>query len=388
MTERDRSLDVFRGATVAAMILVNNPGSWNHLYAPLAHASWHGWTLTDLVFPFFLFAVGNALALTQPPGHQASAAEFWPKWVRRTLLIFGIGLLLNAWPFVRWHADGSLQPKDFDTLRIMGVLQRIALCWALAALLVRAGGLRAAAWASALLLSGYTLACISLARGPDPWSLEGFFGTALDRSLLGERHLYGGEGVPFDPEGLASTLPALAQVLLGYLVGNALLRGGDEWKRVGRLSLAAVLAITAGLALHELVPINKKLWSPSYVLLTTGLATATALAVQQMTLRLVPRSPWMDPPWRACEAFGRNALFIFALSGLVPRTLALIRMDDGVDASGVPQTVPLLPWMYREFFLPLMTDPRASSLLFALANVAAYWTVAHAMQRRRWYIKV
>ena len=190
MSERDRSLDAFRGMTVAAMILVNNPGSWSHLYAPLAHASWHGWTPTDLVFPFFLFAVGNALALTQPQGQPIPAATFWPKWTRRTLLIFGIGLLLNAWPFVQWHDDGSLHLKELETLRIMGVLQRIALCWALAALIIRAGGLRAAAWTSAALLIGYTAACFAFARVSDPWSLEGFFGTGLDRLLLGESHLY------------------------------------------------------------------------------------------------------------------------------------------------------------------------------------------------------
>ena len=125
-TARDDSLDVFRGATVAAMILVNNPGTWAHLYAPLAHADWHGCTLTDLVFPFFLFAVGNALALTTSASQKVSDAEFRRRWLQRTLLIFGIGLLLNAWPRVLWG--------DIDALRVMGVLQRIALCWAIAAL--------------------------------------------------------------------------------------------------------------------------------------------------------------------------------------------------------------------------------------------------------------
>ena len=145
-TVRDDSLDVFRGATVAAMILVNNPGTWAHLYAPLAHADWHGWTLTDLVFPFFLFAVGNALALTTSASQQVSDAEFRRRWLQRTLLIFGIGLLLNAWPRVLWG--------DIDALRVMGVLQRIALCWAIAALVIRAGGVRAALGTAVVLLVG------------------------------------------------------------------------------------------------------------------------------------------------------------------------------------------------------------------------------------------
>jgi predicted acyltransferase len=387
-SDRDRSLDVFRGATVAAMILVNNPGNWDHLYAPLAHAAWHGWTPTDLVFPFFLFAVGNALALTMPANRAPETSGFWPKWLRRTLLIFGIGLLLNAWPFVRWSPDGALQLKDFSALRIMGVLQRIALCWAIAALVIRAGGIRAASLCSALLLVGYTVACLAFANGPDPWSLEGFFGTALDRALLGETHLYHGEGVPFDPEGLGSTPPAIAQVLLGYIVGDTLLRCRQDPGLIRKLVFAAATATLVGLAVQGVVPINKKLWSPSYVLLTTGLATATAVLLMQMSQRVVPGRALVERSWRAFEAFGRNALFIFALSGLVPRTLALVRLDDGIDAAGEPRMIALLPWLYREFFVPLAADPRTASLLFALANVTFYWAVAHWMQVRRWYIKV
>jgi predicted acyltransferase len=149
-----------------------------------------------------------------------------------------------------------------------------------------------------------------------------------------------------------------------------------------------VVATAVGLALHSLVPINKKLWSPSYVLLTTGLAIFGAVVVQQMTTRLVPRWSSTEHLWRAFEAFGRNALFIFALSGLIPRTLGLIRFEDGMDAEGSAQTILLLPWIYREFFVPLASDPRTASLLFALATVGIYWAIAHAMQARGWFIKV
>ena len=139
MTVRFRSLDVFRGATVALMILVNNPGTWKAIYPPLAHASWHGWTPTDLVFPFFLFAVGNALALVMPGLRAAGPAAFWPRIAKRTLLIFAIGVLLNAAPFVRWDAAGDLVLRDWHTLRLMGVLQRIALAWGMAACFCRWG---------------------------------------------------------------------------------------------------------------------------------------------------------------------------------------------------------------------------------------------------------
>lgn len=388
ISDRDRSLDVFRGATVALMILVNNPGSWSHLYGPLTHAAWHGWTLTDLVFPFFLFAVGNALALTMSQDKAVDARRFWPKWFRRTSIIFGIGLLLNAAPFVAWTPSGSLEVRDLDTLRIMGVLQRIALCWAVAALVIRTGGVRAAWIASVVLLFVYWLACLAFAQGPDPYSLEGFFGTTLDRNLLGSAHLYKGEGVPFDPEGLASTLPAIAQVLLGYIAGHWVLANKDSPSLVTKLIGAAVILATAGLLLEELIPINKKIWTSTYVLLTSGLA----LAVLALLIESIERRHWTSRPletgWRACEAFGRNALFIFALSGLVPRLLSLVRFGDGSHEDGTPAYINLLPLIHREFFAPLADDPRLGSLLYAIVTLLAYWAIAAWMQRRNWYIKV
>lgn len=384
---RDRTLDVFRGLTVALMILVNNPGTWNDLYPPLAHAPWHGWTLTDLVFPFFLFAVGNSLALTSRVTTQESTDEFWLKWTRRALLIFGIGLLLNAWPFVKWGYDGLLHAKDLSALRIMGVLQRIALCWAVAALIVRMGGTRAATWASAVLLLGYWVACLLFTRGADPYSIETFFGTNLDRALLGEAHMYHGEGVAFDPEGLGSTPPAIAQVLLGYLVGNYVVhqrKSADFWRK---LCFVGVALTIMGLAADSVMPINKKLWTSSYVLLTSGLATIAVLLL--LALSTVKKSVGyvLEPLWRCSEAFGRNALLIFALSGLVPRTLALIRLHDEKANSVNGGATTLLPWIHREFFAPLGADPRLGSLLFAMATLMAYAILALWLHHRRWYFK-
>ena len=201
MNARLRSLDVFRGATVALMILVNNPGSWAHLYPPLAHAPWHGCTPTDLVFPFFLFAVGNALAIVMPRLLAGPASAFWRKVIQRTVLIFAIGLFLNLSPFVRWDEAGQLVPRSLETLRVMGVLQRIALAFGAAAVIVWALGRRgehAALWAAAVLLLGYWAACLLWGAAGDAYSLQGFFGTAIDRALLGDKHLYKGEGVPFE----------------------------------------------------------------------------------------------------------------------------------------------------------------------------------------------
>jgi predicted acyltransferase len=384
-TPRLRSLDVFRGATVALMILVNNPGSWGALYPPLAHAPWHGCTPTDLVFPFFLFAVGHALALVMP-GLQASGA-FWPRVVKRTLLIFAIGLLLNAAPFMRWNEQGELVLRSWDTLRLMGVLQRIALSFGVAAVLVGLLGARRALWAAAALLLGYWLACVALGAHGDVYSLQGWFGTAIDRALLGESHLYRGEGVPFDPEGLASTAPAVAQVLLGFWVGQWFQQRQLNAALVARLALWGAVLLVAGYAWQLGMPLNKKIWTSSYVLHTTGLAMlALALCVQVVDLRARPLELW---GWaRLFEVFGRNPLFVFVLSGLVPRFLALLRWQTGTTAEGAPVWTSPLPWVYKTVFADLSSDPRLGSFLFACANLALYAALAFWLDRRRLCIRV
>ena len=387
MTQRLRSLDVFRGAAVALMILVNNPGNWSHLYPPLAHAPWHGCTPTDLVFPFFLFAVGNALALVMPVLREGPAAAFWARVLKRTALIFAIGVLLNAAPFVRWDAGGELVPRGWDTLRIMGVLQRIALCFGAAAALVWLLPRRGVLGAAAVLLLGYWLACLALGAPGDPYSLQGWFGTAIDRALLGEAHLYRGEGLPFDPEGLASTAPAVAQVLLGWWVGDKVERERLGAELVAQLFLWATALLVVAYLWQLALPLNKKIWTPSYVLLTTGLAMMVlATLIHLIDLRARPAEQW---GWASFfEVFGRNALFVFVASGFVPRVLALLRWQDGSAADGTPQWTSPLPWLYQNLFAGLGSDPRLGSLAFACANLSLYWLLAWVLHRRRIYIRV
>lgn len=382
---RLRSLDVFRGATVALMILVNNPGSWAALYPPLAHAPWHGCTPTDLVFPFFLFAVGHALALVMP-GLQASG-RFWPRVLQRTLLIFAIGVLLNAAPFLRGNEQGELVLRSWDTLRLMGVLQRIALCFGAAALIVGLLSTRRLLWAVAALLLGYWALCEALGAPGDAYSLQGWFGTAWDRALLGERHLYRGEGLPFDPEGLASTAPAVAQVLLGCWVGQWFQARRMDAALVARLALWGTVLLALGYLWQLGMPLNKKIWTSSYVLHTTGLALlALALTVQVVDIRARPleMTGWV----RFFEAFGRNPLFIFVLSGLVPRVLGLLRWQTGSTPEGAPVWTSPLPWIYQHLFAGLGSDPRLGSFLFAAANLVVYAALALALDRRRVYIRV
>lgn len=396
------ALDVFRGATVAAMILVNNPGTWAALYAPLAHAPWHGVTPTDFVFPFFLFAVGNALALVLPRWQAAGTAALWGRVARRTLLIFGIGLLLNAAPFVRWSAAGELVARDWETLRVMGVLQRIALAYGAAALVVGLAGRRGAGLAVVLLLLGYAWACLALAEPgathAQAYSLQGWFGTAIDRALLGEAHLYRGEGLPFDPEGLASTPPAVAQVLLGWWAGQWLLQGDARAAQRRLLAVGAALVL-AGLAWAAApapwgVPLNKKIWTASYVLLTSG----AAMALLALLLRLLDAGgagaagtalPWWQRGWvPVCAAFGRNALGLFVLAGLVPRVLGLVRWPAGVSADGGTRYTTPWPWLHEHVFAPAVADLRLASLLQSMALLALYSALALWLDRRRLYWRV
>ena len=391
------ALDVLRGAAVALMILVNNPGSWSHLYPPLAHAPWHGCTTTDLVFPFFLFAVGNALALVMPRLLQAAPTAMAATVARRALIIFGLGLLLNAAPFVRWDAAGELVGRDWSRFRVMGVLQRIALAWALAALLVWALRARVVPVlaATAALLLGYWALCVALGTPGEPYSLEGFFGTPLDRALLGPAHLYQGEGVAFDPEGLASSLPAVAQVLLGWWAGQwvaAATAAGQapRWALIGRLLATAALLLALAQLWQQLMPLNKKLWTSSYVLHTSALAMAL-LGLLLALLRATPGQAQRPIGWpllRFCEVFGRNALLVFVLSGLLPRLLGLLRWEDGLDATGLPRHISLLPWLYRSVFAHIGSDPRLGSLAFALANLALYWVLARWLDARCIYLRV
>ncbi len=387
---RLRSLDVFRGATVALMILVNNPGSWSAIYPPLEHAAWHGCTATDLVFPFFLFAVGQALALVMPKLRAAGPSVFWPRVLRRTAIIFALGLLLNAAPFVAWQPDGSLALRDWHLLRVMGVLQRIALCFGAASAVCWALGARAERtmpWVAAGLLLVYWAACLGLGASGDPYSLDGWFGTAVDKALLGSGHLYRGEGVPFDPEGLASTLPAIAQVLLGAWAGASMSGRRVDAALIARLFLWATALLLLAWAWELVLPFNKKIWTPSYVLHTTGLALmalAACLHLVEIRGRPAELRGWV----RFCEVFGRNALFIFVLSGLVPRVLALLRFPAPAAADGAPTWETPLGWLQRHAVALTPADPRLGSLLYAVALLCAYAAIAAALDRRGIYVKV
>ncbi len=387
MKQRFYALDIFRGSTVAFMVLVNNPGSWSHLYAPLEHASWHGCTPTDLVFPFFLFAVGNALSFVTPRLKEQGNAVFWQKTVKRTAWIFLTGVLLNWFPFVKWDDNGLLTGKPFADLRIPGVLQRIALCYFFAAIIAYYLKPRAVLLVSIGLLIIYWLLCLALG-GTDPYSLEGWFGLDIDKWVLGSRHLYKGEGVPFDPEGIASTLPAIAQVTGGYLAGNYLMQHRPAFhpsgSRVSQAFLALILAagccIVAGLMWNPFFPINKKIWTSSYVLFANG----WAIALLAIIIYITEIRQWRA--WgRIFAVFGKNPLFVFVLSGVLARLYNLVRIPD--TEMGTPVVKGLGKWSYDHFFAPVFGNLNGS-LLYAVTHVLLFFVIAWWMDRKKVYIRL
>ena len=391
MNQRFYSLDVFRGATVCLMILVNNPGNWEHIFPPLEHASWHGLTPTDLVFPFFLFAVGNAMALTMPKLEAAGASTFWKKIIKRTIVIFLIGLFLNWWPFVRWQSD-SLNFKHWvdpvspeNGIRILGVLQRIAICYFLASVIVYYFKAKQSLYIALSLLVVYWILCV-LGNPADPYSLSGWFGTDVDKKILGVAHMYKGEGVAFDPEGIMSTIPSTVEVIFGYLIGNYIHRKGKNFEMVSSLFVAGVVMLIVGFCWDMVFPINKKIWTSSFTIYTSGLATIT-IATMIYVIELKNIKGWLT---RFFDVFGKNALFVFALSAFLPRLLGLIRIPLNSHSNGEDKIVYTNPWiwLYQKVLVHIPGDPRFGSLVYALCVITFMWGICWWLDRRKIYIKV
>ena len=358
---------MFRGLTIAGMILVNTPGSWSYVYAPLRHAEWHGWTPTDLVFPFFLFIVGCAMWFSFRKHEHRPSRPLLIRIVRRTALIFLVGLALNAFPFV----------DPIGELRIMGVLQRIALAYGIGAVLCLYLPRLKLAVAGGALLVGYWLLLV-IFGGTDPYGLETNLVRRVDLALLGADRLYQGFGVAFEPEGLLSTIPAVGTVIAGFFVGRLVGLGVHMSATLRRMILWGTVAIGGGLLWSLSFPINKPLWTSSYVLLTGGLA-ALFLAAVIWIVDVRGIRGWAWP----FKVFGMNPLFAYALSILWVRALyGLIRFSDG--EGGVANGY---GWLYETVFVPL-AGPMNGSLLFALAHVALVWVVTWLLYRRRIFLKL
>ncbi len=384
MNQRFYSLDVFRGATVALMILVNNPGSWGHIFPPLKHADWHGVTPTDLVFPFFLFAVGNAMAFVMPKLDAGGEGSFWKKVIKRTLLIFFIGVFLNWFPFIKYNEAGAFVAKPFDNLRILGVLQRIAISYFFASVIVHYFKVKGSFVVGMFILLAYWFLTVA-ANPADPYSLHGWFGTNIDKALIGEKHMYHGEGIAFDPEGLMNSFAAIVQVILGYLVGNYILQKGKTNEMLNELFVAGCVLVFTGFCWDMVYPLNKKIWTSSYTIYTTGLALLV-LSLMIYLIEFKGSKGWWS---RFFDVFGKNALFIFAMSALIPRSLGLIRISNGLNAAGKPKYLNPLSWFYENICKPIFPgDPRIGSLIYALCFIGMMWFLAWVLDKKKIYIKV
>jgi len=359
-------VDAFRGFTIAGMILVNNPGSWEYVYAPLRHAEWHGWTPTDLIFPFFLFIVGVSISLSfskrMSLSHKKSSLYY--KIMMRTSIIFSLGILL------------ALIPRfDFETLRIPGVLQRIALCYLFSSLLFLKIGTRRRSIAVFSILALYWLIMKLVpvpGYGAGILDYQGNLCAFIDIKLLAG-HLY---RAGFDPEGILSTLPAIATCLLGTLTGDWLRSSKNTLKITSGLSLGGIVFAFSGLLLHPFFPINKQLWTSTYVLFSAG-AALLFLAFFYGIIEGMRLKKWAAP----FLIFGTNAIAVYVASSLLAKLTILIRVS--VEA----QTLSLKAYIYKYLLAPI-AGPHYGSLLYPLLIILFWLVLMTPLYRRNIFIKI
>ncbi len=363
--ERLVSLDVFRGLTIAGMILVNDPGSWQHIYTPLEHAEWNGWTHTDLVFPFFLFIAGVSMVFSFQSrlAKGATRRDLLLHTLKRGALIILIGIVLHAFPFT---------PSKFPHLRYFGVLQRIGLVYAIGGAIYlyssRMG--RVAIIVAALLGYWMLLRFVPVPGiGSGNFTPEGNLGAYIDRAVQ-YGHLY---RVTWDPEGLLSNIPAIGTILLGSLVGE-LLSSQSTWRnKVTWLVAGGVAGIVLGEVVGLGFPINKNLWSSSYVLFTAGYA----MLVLTVCYWLIDVKKWLG--WTMpFLVFGMNSILAYAVASLFAKVMEMISVGNES----------LWGWLYNGWFAPYAADPRNASLAFAICFVAMNWLVMLVFYKKKIFLKV
>ena len=369
--KRFTALDIFRGATMALMVIVNTPGTWSYVYEPLRHAQWHGCTLTDLVFPFFLFIIGVSMRFSFDKYDICKYGPLFNKIIFRTMTIFIIGLLLNAFPFIR-------QNWDWSSFRILGVLQRIALAYFFASFIVLRLNVKGLVKISFFLLVGYWLLLMSYGfySGQDPYSLKYNLILVIDSFLLGENHLYGGTGIQFDPEGLLSTIPSIVTILIGFLVGTMIKTTNDHQDNIQRMVVLGSLLIITGWLWSFGFPINKQLWTSSYVLYTAGIAII--LLSGMIWMADIKKIDWWTKPF---VILGSNAIFLYVLSSLWVKILLKISFElDGEIVSGYF-------YLYKTIFQPIAGNINGS-LFFAISHVLMFLLILTWMHRKKIFIRI
>ena len=397
------SLDILRGITVAGMILVNNPGSWSHIYAPLRHAAWNGCTPTDLVFPFFVFCMGVAMYIS----HSKSNFDF--NWdTARKIIVRGLLIVLIGWG-LSWYGMALRQfikGADFitamwtypiESIRYLGVFPRLGLVSLLGGLLLLTFKPKRILWVSGFLMLIYCiLQSVTNSFDLTAQNME----SIVDLKVLGDNHIYhlrnaAGERIGFDPEGLLSTIPCIAHVLIGAWMGKLIMTEKDLWGKVTRALLAGAIMMVLGFCLDYAYPINKSMWSASYVLVTCGLASCI-LGI--LTWILDIRLPQLNEvkPTTTCqkvryavannwykffETFGVNPLFIFCLSTWFVVTAAQIKFEY------MDKTYAIMSFWYKVCLVPVFGD-KGGSLVSALSLVLLMWAIGYVLYRKKIYIKL
>ncbi|MDN5289457.1 MAG: hypothetical protein JWR38_5731 [Mucilaginibacter sp.] len=369
---RFTTLDIFRGMTICFMIIVNAPGSGAVQWAPLDHAAWFGFTPTDLVFPSFLFAVGNALSFSKNKFESNSA--FLRKIGKRTIIIFLLGYLMYWFPFFHREAGGWAF-NSLGNTRIMGVLQRIALCYFFGSFIVHYCSKKASLVISAVLLLGYWIFLLLFGEPGKEFTMLGNAGTRLDILIMGNAHLYHDKGGPiaFDPEGLLSTLTGIVNVIGGYLAGAYIQRKGRNYETVAKLMIVGVVLIGAALFWGQFFPIAKKIWTSPFALLTIGIdLLIIGILIYAIEIKNIKRGT------NFFLVFGRNSLAIYLLSELLFTVISTVWVKPNLS---------FYDWINQVFYQPLF--PGAfGTLVFALCYMMLCWFVGYLMDKRKIYIKI
>jgi len=376
--KRLMSLDAFRGATIAAMVLVNDPGNWDTTYAQLKHAAWSGWTITDMVFPFFLWIVGVAMTFSFAKRAESGADKggLMLHVLRRAAIIFGLGLFLNGFPFglVFGHQF------SFATWRIPGVLQRIAICYLIASAIFLTTKVRGQIlWAGTFLVVYWLALMLVPVPGYGAGFLEpkGNLEWFLDSTLLSGHTWVWAPAPGFDPEGILSTLPAIATTLFGVLTGHWLRTNRPAAEKISWMFTVGIGMVILGWFLSIWVPINKNLWTTPYSIFMGGWAL-TGLAACYWLIDVNGYKRWAKP----FIIFGMNAIAIYVASELLAILLGVIQVTG---PAGTP--ISLQEHIYKGWFAPI-ADPYNASLLYGLAYVLFMFLIAWVMWKRRWFVKI
>jgi len=372
-SNRFLSLDVFRGLTICLMIVVNTPGTGAHFYDYLTHAHWFGFTLADLVFPSFLFAMGNAMSFSMGKMKESTANVFWKKVIKRTVIIFLLGFLMYWFPFVRQGIDGVWELKPFAETRMMGVLQRIALCYFVTAIIFYYLSEKVAIILSVIFLLVYWVMLYLFGQPGAELEMATNAVTRFDLFVLGEGHIYKRDSIPFDPEGILSTLPSIVNVIGGFIAGSFIQRIGKSFEGIAKLLIVGFLLMALARWWDLVLPISKKLWTGSFVLYTVGI-DLSIMAVLIYFIELKQKHFGVE----FCTVFGKNPLFIYLFSELFFITLRLIPVNPEMDA---------FEWVSERIFQSIFPGS-FGAFVTAIVFMLVCWSLGWWLNKKRIYIKL